>query len=98
MADWSMRFSTICQQADNSDFAGYAEVFNAILDGNQKHAQEGLTAIAKGHRNQSKRGGVFRDTEDEVLCVWGIGMANLARRRGLSVTRVAPLIPQELLV
>ena len=45
--------------------------------------------------NQCKRGGVFKDTEDEALCVWGVGVANLVRHRGLLVDALPPLIPQE---
>ena len=47
---------------------------------------------------QSKGRGVFRDKEDEMLCVWGIGIANLARWRGLNVDAIPPLIPNDLLV
>jgi hypothetical protein len=35
--------------------------------------------------------------EDEMLCVWGTGLANLARVRGLSITPPGPLIPTDLL-
>ena len=52
----------------------------------------------KGHVRQSKGRGVFKDTVDETLCVWGVGMASLARRHGLEVNGVPPLIPQELLL
>ncbi len=91
-------FSIICKEADNADFQGYAHVFNAILTKNVAMANEGLQQILQGHKHQSKRGGVFKDTVDEILCVWGVGIANLARSDGLFVQGLPPLIPPDLLI
>jgi hypothetical protein len=98
MAKQASEFSVVCSDPDNVDFAGYATTFRALLQQDAKLAQEGLSAIVKGHKNQIKRGGVFNGREDEATCVWGVGMANLARSRGLAVTGVAPFIPEELLL
>jgi hypothetical protein len=98
MAAWISRFSVICREADNVDFAGYAGVFNAILARDERLVQRGLSTIVKGHKNQSKAGGVFKDLEDETLCVWGVGIANLARHVGLAIKGDSPFIPQELLL
>ncbi|HLN30640.1 MAG TPA: hypothetical protein VK395_23065, partial [Gemmataceae bacterium] len=91
-------FSIICKEADNADFQGYAHVFNAILTKNVAMANEGLQQILQGHKHQSKRGGVFKDTVDEILCVWGVGIANLARSDDLFVQGLPPLIPPDLLI
>ncbi|HEX3657675.1 MAG TPA: hypothetical protein VHV55_17935 [Pirellulales bacterium] len=98
MAEWSPRFSATCSTAENADFVGYSMFLSAILAGDAEMAREGLSAIAQGHKRQSKRGGVFKDTVDETLCVWGVGIANLGRRDGLPLKGLPPLIPQELLV
>ncbi len=98
MAEWASKFSAVCREAGNIDFAGYAEVFNGILARDEKMAQGGLSAVVDGHRNQSKRGGVFKGLEDEAMCVWGVGVANLARHFGVIVSGISPFIPQELLV
>jgi len=91
-------FSVICKDAENLDFCGYSHVFGAILAKNVEMADQGLQEIVQGHKKQSKRGGVFKDTPDELLCVWGVGMANLARSRQLAVQGVSPLIPPDLLM
>ncbi len=98
MAQWAPKFASICRNAENADFAGYAGVFNGMLAGDSKMVQEGLSAIVKGHKNQTKRGGVFKDLEDETLCVWGVAIANLARQCGLAISGIPPFIPQELLL
>lgn len=98
MVKWSSEFSKICEKAENSDFIGYTLMFEAILIEDVKKANEALIAIEKGHKKQSKGRGVFKDSEDEVLCVWGIGIANLCRSYGLNVSYIPPLIPDDLLV
>jgi hypothetical protein len=98
MEKWSSEFSKICDKKENSDFKGYALIFEAILIENVEKANEALIAIEKGHKKQSKGRGVFKNSEDEVLCVWGIGIANLCRSYGLNVSAIPPLIPDDLLV
>ena len=98
MAHWASEFSAVCREPDNTDFTGYSKVFDGVLTHDEKAVQEGLASIPKGHKNQSKRGGVFKDLVDETLCVWGVGIANLARRDRIAVEGVPPLIPAELLV
>jgi hypothetical protein len=90
-------FAAVCREPENTDFTGYAVAFRGILDHDVGRVQEGLMAVVKGHKNLVKRGGVFHDLEDEVLCVWGVGVANLARSRGMSITGLPPFIPNELL-
>jgi len=98
MEKWSSEFSKICDKKENSDFRGYALIFEAILIEDVEKANEALIAIEKGHKKQSKGRGVFKNSEDEVLCVWGIGIANLCRSYGLNVSAIPPLIPDDLLV
>ena len=98
MEHWTSRFTETCQSRENVDFAGYAQIFRGILSNDERTSQDGLVAIARGHKNQSKPGGVFNGFEDETLCVWGVGIANLARHSGLVVMAVPPLIPEQLLL
>jgi hypothetical protein len=80
------------------DFDGYPMVFNALLDRDLDAAQKGFAAIIAGHKRASKGKGDFVGTDDELLCVWGLGLANLCHWRGLAVEINDPLIPAELLV
>ena len=98
MAPWAAKFTAVCAQKGNNWFRGYAKMFNAILDQDANRANTGLEALAHDHKRLCTGRGVFRDSEDEVLCVWGLGMANLARREGLEVSAQPPLIPEDLLV
>jgi hypothetical protein len=97
MQQWTQKFSVVCEAKENMDFQGYAQVFQGVLERNAAMVENGLKAIVKGHGRQSKGKGVFKDSEDEVLCVWGLGMAKLARAYGLSVDGEPPLIPNDLL-
>jgi len=94
---WLCEFKALCDQPENADFKGYAKVFEAILDRNAEKANVGFSELLEGHKRQSKKG-VFKDTEDEMLCVWGIGLMNLAHVRGISTKPQEPLIPADLLI
>jgi hypothetical protein len=97
MANCLAEFDSICSSRENANFAGYAIAFRGVLNRDASIVQEGLKEIVKGHKNLVKRGGVFHDMEDEVVAVWGVGVANLARSQGMRVSGVSPLIPNELL-
>lgn len=97
-AQWIKEFSAACREPDNADFQGYAKVLQAVLDKDSESAAQGVEDVIVGHKRQSKVGGLFKDTEDELLCVWGIGVANLARLRGVPIQVDDPLIPSDLLV
>lgn len=91
-------FEGACKEPDNADFRGYATVLRAALNRDEEAANQGFVELIAGHKCQSKGGGLFKDTEDEVLCVWGIGLANLVRMHGLAVQPNDPMIPVDLLV
>jgi hypothetical protein len=95
---WIEAFEVSCQESENTDFKGYAKVLRAILNQDAEAAEVGFVELLSGHKRQCKSGGLFKDTEDEVLCVWGIGMANLARMQGVAVSLDDRLIPTDLLV
>jgi len=86
-----------CLDPDTKDFKGYAIVLRAILNGDVVLAQSGFNEVIVGHKHQCKRGGLFKDMEDELLSVWGIGLANLARICGVMVELDDSLIPADLL-
>lgn len=95
--DWIHRLADTVQ-ADRPTLSGYPLVMQAIVDGNLAAAQAGFAELLKGHRKESRKDKLFGDMEDEVVCVWGVGLANLARWRGLPVDPEDALIPADLLV
>lgn len=80
------------------NFLPYPFAMEAILDGDVEAANEAFGELVKRHKLESVGTKIFSDTEDEVLCVWGLGLANLARWRGLPVFPQEPLIPADLLI
>jgi hypothetical protein len=95
---WVDKLDALCREEENVDFLGYAKVLRALLGRDRQHANYGLIDIVAGHKRQIFGNGLFKDTEDELLCVWGVAMANLARMHGIQVDSVEPLIPSDLLV
>ena len=98
MREWTPRLAKACTDTNMTDFDGYARLFAAMLVNDTTNADKSLGAIVGGHQRQSRGRGAFVNREDEVLCVWGVGMANLSRSRGLAVKAIPPLIPDDLLL
>ena len=88
----------VCEDQENSDYIGYPGVLGAIVRGDPEMGESALDAVIAGHKRQMKGAGLFRDTEDELLCVWGVGLVNLARMRGLALRPREPLIPAAVLI
>jgi hypothetical protein len=95
--DWIGRLEGYVR-AKQPTLIGYPLVMRAILDGDLAAAQAGFAELLKGHRKESRKDKLFGDTEDEIVCVWGLGLANLARWRGLPFDPRDKLIPSDLLV
>ena len=92
---WLDRFEKHCQTKQDSSFAGYASALRAIAEGSPDTDAK-FDEVVTSHKRLAK--GLFSDIEDELLSVWGIGLANLARDRGLVVNPRNPLIPEDLLI
>lgn len=90
--------SKLLEKNENRDFTGYGNALAAILDHDSQQLGSALQAVVKGHIRQSKNRGLFRYKVDAALCVWGLGVANLATHHGLNPIAVPPLIPSDLLI
>jgi hypothetical protein len=86
-----------CEEVENVDFRGYARALHSIIDHSPEMLPQAFIEIIAGHKRQSVGLGLFKDTEDEVLCVWGVAVANLARWKGLPAPEASPLLPAELI-
>lgn len=88
-----------CQTKRFSPFSGYVTVFEAILEKDLAKANAGFKEIVRKHDEEAHGRGdrYFNGRIDEDICVWGIGLANLAIHYGLPVDIDDPLIPKELL-
>lgn len=86
-------------EVDTIDFMGYATALKAIATQDPATLAKGLTSLLAGHKRQCRGRGLFTDTEDEVLCVWGLGILNLARMQEVDVgIPNDPLIPAALVI
>ena len=90
-------FEKACKEPENGDFKGYVKALSSIIDRTANVLPHAFEEIVAGHKKQSVGTGLFKDTEDEVLCVWGVAIANLARWNGLPVPSANPLLPSELM-
>jgi hypothetical protein len=86
-----------CKEPENIDFSGYAKALHAIIEHDAGLLPLAFDEIVAGHKKQSVGAGLFKDTEDEVLCVWGVAIANLARWNGVSAPADGALLPAELI-
>lgn len=77
---------------------GYCDALDGITRSNQERFERGMRRIVADHPSLTRRGRIFSLTEDALLCVWGIGVANLAATRGLHIRGLGPLIPDDLLL
>lgn len=98
MEHWLELFRETCMEKAPAGFAGYVELFEAILTNKSSESSDAVQVIIKGHEKMSKGRGIFALSDDKYLCIWGIGMVNLARNYGLDVPEVSPLIPSDLLI
>jgi hypothetical protein len=85
-----------CNEPENADFKGYAKALRCIIERNADLLPQAFDEIIAGHKKQSVGAGLFKDTEDELLCVWAVGIANLARWSGLPSLNSSTLLPAEL--
>lgn len=97
MQEWTPKLLARSQKKGEAALVGFAHVYEAILEIDSNKANQGFQELVEGHKKRSKGRGVFVNTEDEVLCVWGVGLARLAKSYGLSIEAVPPLIPEDLI-
>jgi hypothetical protein len=79
------------------DFVAYATLVRAIHTRDAAKANAALAPLLMGHRKQTRRG-IFKNSVDELLAIWAIGLVNLARSKGMDVSIEDEMLPGELLV
>ena len=87
-----------CKQSGYTNLAPYGPVLKAIAERDDAALEAAFPALLAGHRRLSKGSGMFSYTDDAYLFVWGIGLLNLARSRGMTFDIKDPLLPDELIV
>jgi hypothetical protein len=90
-ADEWERYASI----NDRDFVAYSTFVKAIHGRETAKANAALAPLLVGHRRQAKRG-IFKNSVDELLATWAIGLINLARSRSMEVTIEDEMLPNEL--
>lgn len=85
-----------CVHEDYQNFAGCAPVLRAIVTRDSVAFETVFPQFLVGQRRESNGRGLFSDAPDKYLSIWGIGLINLAKSRGMDVEINDPLIPTEL--
>lgn len=94
---WLARLKSLCE-GKTANFKGYIAMITAIIHQDEAAMNVAIPALIEGHKKESKGQGMFSDLLDEYLAVWAIGLANLAKKRGLILNVDVDLIPKELVV
>ncbi len=89
-----------CKTEHYRPFRGYVTVFEALLENDSDKVNRGFEEIVVGHIEECNGKGdrYFYGIDDQDICLWGVGMANLAIHYGFTVSLNHPLIPRELLL
>ncbi|EKK02631.1 hypothetical protein RBSH_02046 [Rhodopirellula baltica SH28] len=95
-ADHTANFIDYCSAKGNQSYTGYAVALDAIRQRDSQLLLDGLNAIIKSHRRLASSG-IFNLKADELLCVWGLAICNLARHKGLKLDFDHELIPATLM-
>lgn len=93
---WLGDVSRACSNEKYRNFAGYVSALRGIVKGDFKTVEAAIEDVLAGHRRLSMGRGLFADSPDKFLSVWGLGIINLAVFRGLNVNVYDPLIPAPL--
>lgn len=97
MEHWAAKFGERSRSGGEKSYIAYHDVFVGILHESVDEIKLGIENVAKLHRRQCGINRLFDVTEKD-LCIWGIGMVNLARWHGLQALAHPPLIPEHFLV
>jgi hypothetical protein len=79
-------------------FAGIGDIFQGIINSDQELIDFGFKKFLQEYKKQCKGHGMFVGLTEELLCVWGIGLANLVLYKGMKVNVEDDMMPRELLV
>lgn len=82
---------------DTKSFVGFGYGFKAIYHKDAQAFEDALQQVVKGHKKLVRPGSIFTGV-DAVIPIWGVGLVNLARMKGLDFTFDHPTIPAELII
>jgi hypothetical protein len=93
----SSKFVAYFTGKGNKSLHGYASFLLGTANRDAALVNDSVQEILRVHKRLSSTS-IFKLEVDEVLCVWGIGLCNLALSKGIDVRVDHPLIPARLLI
>lgn len=90
-------FQQVCSMDRNKVFLGYAKTMDAILRREAIDVVDGLSVLVRTHSRLCGSGAIFHLMPDELISIWGLGLANVAAHRGLPVPIDDPFLPRVLI-
>jgi len=86
------QFRRRCVKAD----IGIHTILSGICEWDPERVRDGFEQALKGHRRLSSVGGRWALTPQELVFLWGLGLLNLARAKGVPVEVESDMMPAEL--
>jgi len=88
-----------CRMPHLRGFAGYVRTMRAIQTRDAAQCTAGLRELLAGHRDLIAKGGTLHSTVQAFMCIWGLGLANLARKRAIDfMVPEDELLPKDLVI
>lgn len=97
-AKWLSKMYEASTEKQVVRLAGYADALKAIHDRDKDAFDQAIQKIVTDHKVLCRKGGLFDNNPDEIICLWGLGLVNLARFKGLDVHFNHEYIPGDLIV
>jgi len=88
---WHLKLEARTQKEEDESYQGFAKAMKGIWGKDINMVEEGLMTFSKVFKKVA-----IEDGKD--MCLWGIGLANLARQKGLNIAIDTEWIPAELLI
>ena len=98
-AQRTLEFREFCMtKRDGKLFMGYAAAFQSVLDCREAALNVAFDQIVEAHSTLAGPRGRLSLTPHALMCLWGLGLANLARwEYGLRVDPIGAWVPEPLL-
>jgi hypothetical protein len=97
LAFWVDEFFKLPPGSLMSSFTAYVQVAKSYIDQDHNGIQVAFQNVIASHERLSVGAGIFANTPDELISVWGVGLLNLVRAAGFDIVVDDPLFPKALI-
>lgn len=94
-AKYARQLEDFCKTPSNKSDQGYPILILAIIDGNQDKINDAFNFAFEGHKKLIKGSGRWKGTIHELVWVWGLGLLNFIRHKGMNIDFTNKLLPEQ---